>query len=88
MPSVVTANILRSGAVVYLAAAGHWVSDLREALVVTDADGLKALEISAGASVERSEVTAVYAFNVRVTDGKPHPISVREHIRAALATVA
>ncbi len=85
MPSVVTANNLRSGAVVYLAAGGRWVSKLHEATVAEDAEALKALEALALAAVAQSEVTAVYAFDVRLADGRPEPISVRERIRAAHA---
>lgn len=85
MPSVVTANDLRSGAVVYLTADGRWVQALEEASVAEDEDALKKLEALALAAVERTEVTAVYAFNVRLAAGRPEPISVRERIRAAHA---
>ena len=85
MPSVVTANNLRSGAVVYLSANGTWLEDLNEALVASDPDTLKALEAEATAAVARTEVTAVYAMDVRVFEGRIDPISVRERIRAAHA---
>jgi Protein of unknown function (DUF2849) len=85
MPSIVTANNLRSGAVVYLGTSGRWVEDLSNACVASDADALKALETQAHAAVERTEVTAVYAMDVRVADGRIEPISVRERIRAAHA---
>ena len=83
MPSVVTANLLRSGAIVYLAKDGTWVGDLADAAVADSADGSAALESSARASVERGEVTAVYAFDVNIVDGHPEARSVREKIRAA-----
>lgn len=83
MPSVVTANDLRSGAVVYLKADGRWVESLQDASVAEDAEALKTLEALALAAVERTEVTSVYAFDVRLVDGRPEPISVRERIRAA-----
>lgn len=82
MPSVVTANELRSGAVVYMGGDGRWVARLAEASVAADADALKQLESIALGAVERNDVTAVYAFDVRVVAGKPEPISVREIIRA------
>ena len=85
MPSVVTANNLRSGAVVYLSANGTWIEDLSEALVASDPDALKALEVEATAAVARTEVTAVYAMDVRLSEGRIDPISVRERIRAAHA---
>lgn len=85
MPSVVTANHLRSGAVVYLAENGLWVADLDDARVARSTAELKALEGQALAAMERNEVTAVYAFDVKVVDGRPVPGSVRERIRAAHA---
>lgn len=85
MPSVVTANVLRTGAVVYLTTDGRWVEQLAEATVAADAAALKQLEGVALTAVERTEVTAVYAFDVHLIDGRPHPISVREIIRAAHA---
>ena len=85
MPSVVTANVLRSGAVVYLADDGQWVEQLAEATVAADAEGLKRLEAVALVAVEKTEVTAVYAMDVAVAQGRPEPVSVREAIRAARA---
>jgi Protein of unknown function (DUF2849) len=85
MLSVVTANQLRSGAVVYLADDGRWVEQLHDASVAADADALKRLETLALAAVAATEVTAVYAFDVRTGTGRPEPISVREKIRAAHA---
>ena len=85
MPRIVTANELRSGAVVYLGPDAQWVEALHDASVATDADGLKRLETQALAAVEKTEVTAVYAMDVRVAEGRPEPISVREKIRAAHA---
>jgi Protein of unknown function (DUF2849) len=85
MPSVVTANNLRSGAVVYLGQAGMWVEDLAAAAVADDAAHLKLLEGEAQRAVEATLVTAVYAMDVRLVDGRPEPVSVRERIRAAHA---
>ena len=83
MPSVVTANVLRTGAVVYLKDDGTWVEKLADSSPATDADARTVLEKLALAAVERSEVTAVYAFDVAIVDGRPAPLSVREKIRAA-----
>lgn len=85
MTEVVTANELRSGAVVYLAAEGRWVERLAAAAVAENEAALQRLSSLAAASVERCEVTAVYAFDVRIVDGRPEPISVRERLRAARA---
>lgn len=86
MPSVVTANHLRSGAVVYLSGDGHWGYSLVDAALASTADELKHLEAQALTAVERNEVTAVYAFDVRTLNGTIEPVSVREHIRATQAT--
>lgn len=83
MPSVVTANVLRTGAVVYLGADGRWVEVLADAGVAADAAGLEVLATHARSAVEKNLVTAVYAMDVRIADGKPRPTSVREAIRAA-----
>ena len=85
MPSVVTANDLRSGAVVYLATDGRWVERLADAAVAADGEALKRFEALALAAVEETAVTAVYAFDVALVDGWPLPVSVRERIRAARA---
>ena len=85
MPSIVTANVLRSGAVVYLATGGRWVPSLSEAAIASDASALEALEQIASDALARNDVTAVYAMDVRVVDGRPNPMSVRETIRAAQA---
>ncbi len=82
MPSVVTANVLRTGAIVYLKADGTWVEKLADATAAEN-EGLGDLEKLALAAVEQGEVTAVYAFNVAIVDGRPSPLSVRETIRAA-----
>ena len=83
MPSVVTANNLRTGLVVYLGPGARWVRDLRDASIAIDASDLATLEAQALAAVESTEVTAVYAMDIRIVDGKPEPVSVRERIRAA-----
>ena len=85
MSSIVTANDLRSGAVVYLASDSRWVEALDGAAIAADPAGLKVLEGLAAAAVQRNEVTAVYAFDVRLVGGRPEPLSVRERIRAARA---
>ena len=83
MPSIVTANDLRSGAVVYLGSDSAWVEELHDATVANDADALKQLEGIAQKAVENREVTGVYAMDVSLADGRPAPVSVRERIRAA-----
>lgn len=85
MPSVVTANDLRSGLVVYLTSDGQWAQSVGDAGVAADTPTLERLQALALASVVKSEVTAVYAFDVALVEGRPEPISVREKIRASRA---
>lgn len=85
MPKVVTANELRTGVVVYLGCNRQWTVSLAEAEVAADAEALRRLEAIALAAVEAREVTAVYAMDVALADGRPEPVSVRERIRAAHA---
>lgn len=88
MPTVVTANDLRSGSVVYLHHSGSWVSRLEQAYVAESPEDVERMKRAALAAVERCEVTSVYAFDVSVVDGRPEPISVRERLRAAYAIAA
>ncbi len=83
MPEIVTANLLRSGEVVYLGSDGLWVRRIAEAAVAADADARARLEQIAAASAARQEVTAVYAMDVVLDGTTPHPKSQRERIRAA-----
>lgn len=85
MPSVVTANRLRSGEVVYLASGGTWTPSLAGAHVASGKDDLAALAAIAATAVAACEVTSVYAMDVDVSSGTPAPVSVRERIRAAHA---
>ena len=82
-PQVVTANRLRAGDVVYLAANDDWVPDLTRAVVAKDAAALTVLEAVAAKSVAAQQVVGVYAIDVDTRDGTPKPLSVKEHIRAA-----
>jgi hypothetical protein len=86
MPSVVTANRLIDGIVVYLAADGSWVEDLAQARLANGEDEVKALENEAARSVAERKVVAVYPMDVAIHDGVPAALSVREKIRAAHRT--
>jgi len=84
MPSIVTANTLASGEVVYLASDGRWVRAITDAAIAATKADAAMLDAVAARAVDAREVTAVYAMDVTVVDGRPAPISVREKIRAAL----
>ena len=82
-PQVVTANRLRAGDVVYLAANDDWVTDIGRASIANDAVELATLESAADRAVAARHVVGVYAIDVDVSAGAPKPLSVKEHIRAA-----
>jgi hypothetical protein len=82
MPSVVTANRLIDGIVVYLAPDGGWVEELARAKLADTEDETKALESEAAKAVAERRVVAVYPMEVALVDGAVDPLSVREKIRA------
>ena len=86
MPSVVTANRLVDGIVVYLAPGGGWTEEIGRARIAETEDEVAALEVQAAESVKAREVVAVYPMEVALHDGAVDPLSVRERIRAAHRT--
>ena len=86
MPSVVTANRLIDGIVVYLAKDGGWTEEIDRARLAETEDEIKALEEAAAKDVAARKVVAVYPMDVAVRDGTVDPLSVRERIRAAHRT--
>ena len=86
MPSVVTANRLVDGIVVYLAPDGSWTEDLDRARIASTEEETKMLEEEAAKDVKARKVVAVYPMEVAVKDGVVDPLSVRERIRAAHRT--
>jgi Protein of unknown function (DUF2849) len=86
MPSVVTANRLVDGIVVYLAADGSWTEDIARARLAESEEETKALEAEAAEAVKQRKVVAVYPMQVALHDGAVDPLSVRERIRASHRT--
>jgi hypothetical protein len=86
MPSVVTANRLIDGIVVYLAREGGWTEEIGRARLAESEDEIKALEAEAAKDVAARKVVAVYPMDVAIRDGTVDPLSVRERIRAAHRT--
>ncbi len=82
-PQVLTANRLRAGDVVYLAANEDWVPDLARARVALDVTELEALHAIAARAVATQHVVGVYEMDVDTSAGAPAPTSVKERIRAA-----
>ncbi|MET0302126.1 MAG: DUF2849 domain-containing protein [Methyloceanibacter sp.] len=86
MPSVVTANRLIDGIVVYLASDGGWTEEIGRARLAETEDEVKALEAEAAKDIAARKVVAVYPMDVAIRDGTVDPLSVRERIRAAHRT--
>src|SRR6478672_106410 len=86
MPSVVTANRLIDGLVVYLAPDGGWVEELARAKLADTEDETKALESEAAKAVAERRVVAVYPMEIASHAGVPVATSVRERIRASQRT--
>ena len=86
MPSVVTANRLRDGIVVYLASDGSWTEEIGRARIAETEDEVAALEAQAAEAVKARVVVAVYPMEVALNDGVPVATSVRERIRASHRT--
>jgi hypothetical protein len=86
VPSVVTANRLRDGIVVYLASDGSWTEEIGRARIAETEDELVALEARAAEDVKARKVVAVYPMDVALHEGTVDPLSVRERIRAAHRT--
>ena len=86
MPSVVTANRLTDGIVVYLAKDGGWTEELGRARIASTEDEIKTLEDEAAKEVKARKVVAVYPMDVALHEGTVDPLSVRERIRAAHRT--
>ena len=82
MPSVITANMLRSGDVVYLAKGETWVRSLEDAEIAPDKEALKRLEDIAARAEAAQVVVEVYPMDIDVVEGRAQARSVREVIRA------
>jgi hypothetical protein len=86
MPSVITANRLTDGVVVYLASDGEWTEAIANARVADTDEEIKALETEAENAVRERRVVSAYPMPVALEDGAIDPLSVRERIRAAHRT--
>jgi Protein of unknown function (DUF2849) len=86
MPSVVTANRLTDGIVVYLAPDGSWTEDIARAARADTEEGTKTLEEQGKLAEKQRIVVAVYPMPVEIKDGEIDPLSVRERIRASHRT--
>lgn len=86
-PTVVTANRLADGAVVWLGRGGRWTERLAEAEVATSAEAVhQLLDI---AHADEDTAVGAYPATVALSDtGIPQPATLRERIRSTGPTVA
>jgi hypothetical protein len=84
-PSVVTANRLSDGAVVYRTLRGEWTTLLEEAAIVSKADA--ATELLQAAKAEGIRAVDVYIAPVKVERDRVLPGNLRELIRLRGPTI-
>jgi sulfite reductase (NADPH) hemoprotein beta-component len=80
---IVTANRLRDGAVVWLAADGSWSEDFAASLPLRDEASAKAALDGTAADVKARKVVGPYLAEVDETPEGLQPNSARERIRAS-----
>jgi len=81
--SVLTANRLGDGIVVFLDFEGAWSEDIALAVVARDPDEARALEDRGAYDSARNLVVEPYLVEVRDADGRLTPIRYRERVRVA-----
>ena len=81
--SVLTANRLGDGIVVFLDFEGAWSEDIALAVVARDPDEARALEDRGAYDSARNLVVEPYLVEVRETAGGLIPIRYRERVRVA-----
>jgi hypothetical protein len=84
-PSVVTANRLGDGAVVYRTGDGHWSTDMRDAAVVETAAA--ATTLLAAAKSDGTRAVDAYVAPVKLEQGEVVPGNLRELIRLRGPTI-
>ena len=84
-PSVVTANSLADGAVVYRTAEGTWTRDIDSAAVVSTTEAATALLSAAKADGVRA--VDVYVAPVKLDGAHNRPANLREAIRLRGPTI-
>ncbi len=81
--SVLTANRLGDGIVVFLDFEGAWSASLEEAVVARSPDEMKALEDRGAYDAARNLVVEPYLVEVREEAGRLAPTRTRERVRVA-----
>ena len=81
--SVLTANRLSDGVVVFLDYEGAWSESLAGALIANAPDEARALEARGAHDAARNIVVEPYLVEVRATEQGLVPVRYRERVRAA-----
>jgi len=79
--SVLTANRLDDGIVVFLGPAGAWVESIDAAVVARSPDEAKALEAQGARDAAANLVVEPYPAEVREAAGRLIPVRARERVR-------
>ena len=80
--TVITANRLREGDVVYLTEGAGWTAHLPEAFAVQTPEEERSLLAAAERAVAEQQIVGPYAMPVEASETGLRPISRRESIRA------
>ena len=80
---ILTANRLRDGEAVWLAADHSWTTSIEGAEIARDAAIQEKLERAGRAALLKNEVVDVNLVDVAIVDGALRPLRLRERIRAA-----
>ncbi len=87
--TVITANRLEDGAVIWLGAGGDWVEDFDRAAVIDDDRTLARLKATAETHQAAGRVIGAYEIEIDATaDGGVVPVRLRERIRVGGPTIA
>jgi hypothetical protein len=81
--SVLTANRLHDGVVVFLGAAAAWVESIEGASVARSPEAAQALEAQGARDAAANLVVEPYLAEVREVGGRLVPVRVRERVRIA-----
>jgi len=82
-----TANDLKSGLVVFLAADGNWTLDLNRAELTEDKARAGELEAHGRAAIEARQIVDPYLIDIERTADGLRPAHIRERIRTLGPTV-
>ena len=85
--SVLTANRLGDGSIVYLDFEGAWNESIAEAAVANSPDEVRALEDRGAYDAAQNLVVEPYLVEVREIAGRIEPIRYRERVRAGGPTI-